>query len=55
MYFIKNFNGKILLNTILTSKIQKYLLLTFIIPILFKNFIQDNINLIENTMVSNQI
>jgi hypothetical protein len=32
LYFIKFYNEKILLNTILASEIQKYLFPTFIIP-----------------------
>ncbi len=51
IYFIKFSNEKVLLNTILTSQIKKYLFLTFIIPKFLKFCIQLNINPMESTMV----
>jgi len=52
IYFIKSSNEKVLLSTILTNQIQKYLFATFIIPKFFKFCIQFYTNPMENTIVS---
>ncbi len=52
IYFIKFYSEKVLLNTILTHQIQKYMYLTFIIPKFLKFCNQANINPMESTMVS---
>ncbi len=51
-YFIQIFIEKVLLNTILTSQIQKYLFPTFIIPKILKFCIQFNINPMECIIIS---
>jgi hypothetical protein len=48
----KNFNEKVILSTILTNEIQKYLFITFIISKFLKLCIQLNINPIKSIMVS---
>ncbi len=52
VYFIKFFNEKVGLNTILTNQLQTYLFLTFIIPIFLKFCSWFTINPIEDSISS---